>query len=105
MKICIVYAHDELISDTKNLCAELVNRYDAQVRFFPSILKSELDDLSGYDAVILLYNPRDLPDLEDFIDEIKAQVRAGSVCLNNRGAGFKWISALVMPQPGLAATH
>ena len=78
MKICIVYAHDELISDTKNLCAELVNRYDAQVRFFPSILKSELDDLSGYDAVILLYNPRDLPDLEDFIDEIKAQVVLGS---------------------------
>jgi hypothetical protein len=34
-----------------------------------------------------------------------AEERAGSVCLNSFGSVAKWISALVMPQPGLAATH
>ncbi|MBN9440357.1 MAG: cysteine hydrolase [Bosea sp.] len=32
-------------------------------------------------------------------------VGAGSVCLNSFWAVVKWISALVMPQPGLAAVH
>lgn len=31
--------------------------------------------------------------------------RAGSVYLNSLRAVSKWISALVMPQPGLAAAH
>jgi DHA1 family inner membrane transport protein len=31
--------------------------------------------------------------------------RAGSVCLNSLRAVSKWISALVMPQPGLAAAR
>ena len=31
--------------------------------------------------------------------------RAGSVCLNSLRAVAKWISALVMPQPGLAAAR
>jgi IS1 family transposase len=31
--------------------------------------------------------------------------RAGSVCLNSRLAAAKWISTMVMPQPGLAAAQ
>ncbi len=34
-----------------------------------------------------------------------AENRAGSVCLNSLRAVAKWISALVMPQPGLAAAR
>ena len=38
-------------------------------------------------------------------DDQAAEVRAGSVYLNSFGAVAKWISALVMLQPGLAAAH
>jgi hypothetical protein len=48
---------------------------------------------------------------EDYAEFIKkkkylsAKLRAGSVCLNSFRAVAKWISALVMPQPGLAAAR
>jgi hypothetical protein len=32
-------------------------------------------------------------------------IRAGSVCLNSRLSAAKWISAMVMLQPGLAAAQ
>jgi hypothetical protein len=39
------------------------------------------------------------------IEELGKRNRAGSVCLNSFRAVAKWISALVMPQPGLAAAR
>lgn len=41
-----------------------------------------------------------------FIEKVFADAgRAGSVDLNSFGAVAKWVSALVMPPPGLAATR
>src|ERR1700731_4257425 len=48
-----------------------------------------------------------LPDTSDFVrwQIVHDDNRAGSVCLNSRLAVAKWISAMVMVQPGLAAAQ
>jgi hypothetical protein len=45
-------------------------------------------------------------DIDSFLEKVeRGEDRAGSVCLNSRVAAAKWISAMVMPQPGLAAAQ
>ena len=68
----------------------------------------EYEQLTGEEIVGLLKGHRSSDRLRLDAKLYRAWVgvcRAGSVCLNSRLSAAKWISAMVMLQPGLAAAQ
>jgi cardiolipin synthase len=66
---------------------------------FPTMMGNNADLLSDYDGVI----DRLVADIDRAQHHV--HMRGGSVCLNRPRGIVKWISAVVMPQPGLAAAR
>jgi len=65
-----------------------------KLRYTPPILLNLMDDPEGTDSVLFRQK------VGDWYDE-----RGGSVFLNRIQCFRKWISALVMPPPGLTSAH